>query len=182
MPKKSTIMALPPELLAEVEALWGTGRVTLDQMVARLRELGAEISRSALGRQTKKWDRRLAKIRDARELSRSWKAQMREDPESDVSQILGEHLAMMAFDVTDRLDDASEEGMGAKDLAQLAKMGRDLAQMRKLDADRIERMMKQAAEKARRDAVKAAEGVMKERGLSRETVDAIKARILGVQA
>jgi len=133
MARKSSIQALPEELLAELEALWGSGRYTLDQMVERLRAMGAEVSRSALGRQTQKWDERLARIRTAREMSRAWKAAIAEDPEGDVSRILGEQLNIMAFDLTERLDN---DELGLKDMAALAKMARDLAQMGKHQVDR----------------------------------------------
>ena len=53
MPPKSTIIRLPPEIRAEVDRLIREGAATTDEIVAALRELGAETSRSAVGRYAK---------------------------------------------------------------------------------------------------------------------------------
>lgn len=137
MPKRSSVQALPPELLEEVETLWGSGRYTLDQMVERLREMGAEVSRSALGRQTQKWDQRLQRFRASREMVRAWKAAIKDDPDGDVGQILGEQLGIMAYELTDKLDELEgDQRVGVGDMVKLARMARDLASTGKLRVER----------------------------------------------
>lgn len=136
MGPRSSVETLPPEILSELESLWGSGRWTLDQMVARLREVGADVSRSALHRATQKWDKRLERLKAAREIARTFKNAMKDDPDGDLGQIISEQLQMMAFEMTQRLDDDEDIVLDPATMVKLAKMSRDLAAGDKLRIDR----------------------------------------------
>jgi len=69
MARMSTVDRLPPEVRELIERLRGNGR-TIDEILAKLRDLDAEVSRSALGRHIKLLDaRKPGDLSLAREIS-----------------------------------------------------------------------------------------------------------------
>lgn len=68
MPPVSTIKRLPPELRAAIEEQLAQGR-TLDEVTAAVRHMGAEVSRSAMGRYKQRLDTLLERSRTTREIA-----------------------------------------------------------------------------------------------------------------
>ena len=176
MGRKSSLRRLPPEILQEVNRLLSEGRFTLAEILEHLRGMGVEtVSRSALGRQKQKIDRIAAKLRQSREMTETL---VKEIGPSVVEGQQGRLLVQTLRDlVFDHLAARVEEGdLGdPKSLMALARTLKDMAQANRLDQD----FETKVRERIQKETVKAVEDVTREAGLSAETVEAIKSRILG---
>lgn len=68
MPPVSTIKRLPPDLRAAIEEQLSQGR-TLTEVTAAVRSMGAEVSRSAIGRHKQQLDKILERSRRTRDIA-----------------------------------------------------------------------------------------------------------------
>lgn len=178
MGRKSSLRRLPPEILQEVNRLLSEGRFTLAEILEHLRGMGIEtVSRSALGRQKQKIDKIAAKLRQSREMT---EALVKEIGPSVVEGQQGRLLVQTLRDlVFDHLAARVEEGDvdDPKALMALARTLKDMAQANRLDQD----FEAKVRERVQKETVRAVEDATREAGLSAETVEAIKSRILGVK-
>ena len=178
MGRKSSLRRLPPEILQEVNRLLSEGRFTLAEILEHLRGMGVEtVSRSALGRQKQKIDRIAAKLRQSREMTETL---VKEIGPSVVEGQQGRLLVQTLRDlVFDHLAARVEEGDvdDPKALMALARTLKDMAQANRLDRD----FETKVRERVQKETVKAVEDSAREAGLSAETVEAIKGRILGIK-
>jgi hypothetical protein len=137
MPRRSSIVRLDPRVREAVDRLVREDRATIDQIVAAIEDLGADVSRSSVGRYVKGAREQLEKYRRAQEVAKVWIARMGEEPDGDVGRLLAEMLRTVAFQTISSLDDASEEGAPSPgDIFFLAKSIRELAAADKTTADR----------------------------------------------
>lgn len=182
MARMSSIAKLPPEIREEIGRLRLAGQ-TIDDILDHLRSMPAavDVSRSALGRHVQNLDKYEEMIRQSRGLSEALVEKMGDAPESRVARFNIEmmHAVMMRMMLT-------EEGKPAQfspeEMMFLGRMLKDLASAKKTDVEALQKIEERAAARARTEAATAAESVAKERGLSAETVQAIRAQILGVKA
>lgn len=182
----STIDRLPQEVRAEIGRLREAGH-TIDAVLEHLRSLrGVDVSRSALGRYTKKQSRVRAAITRSQILAESIGRNFADGKTSQVAQANVDllHSMLMKFMVIVEGDDSDDEKnqLDAKDLMMLATAVDKLAKASKTD---FEQRLKEAIEQARREEKVAAADVAvaaaKKQGLSKETVEFIKAEILGIE-
>lgn len=82
----SSIDRLPPEVKELIGRLRADGR-TLDEILAKLHELDAEISRSALGRHVKKLADVAAQLRQSREIATSLATQFGDEPDNRLARL-----------------------------------------------------------------------------------------------
>lgn len=187
MARPSSIDQLEPEIREEIGRLRGHGH-TLDEILAALRELGAEeISRSALGRHVKNMEQIGAKLRHSRNIAEALVRQLGDAPASRSAQLNIELLHSVILD----LNLASEEKADADGLAALrgnpegimllAKAIDHLTKSSKADIDNQKAIEERVEKRINAKNAVAIKDVAKEKGLSQETVDAIRARILGVK-
>ena len=188
MARPSSVDQLPAEIREEIGRL-RDGGATLDQIIAHLRGLSAVISRSALHRHVKGMEAVGEKLRRSRSVAEVLVRQFGEAPPGRTMQLNLELMHTAILDLFMRAQDA-EEGVDEGGLAalagnpeglmMLAKALDHIGRASKSDADYSERIIKLATERANKAAAAAVESVAKERGLSGETADMIKARIFGV--
>ena len=180
MPPKSKIKALPPQIRKELDRLLAGGAHTLDQVVAHLRQLGAPVSRSAVGRYSQEFEEVAAHIRESREIAGAFARELGEVPEGDMGRVLIEIVHRLVFKASvAKLRDG--DAIDAVDAARLAKAIKDLAAGSKIGLDTEIKIREQVAAETARQAAGEAEAVGREKGLSAETVEAIKSRILGIK-
>lgn len=179
MPRKSTVKQLPREVLDAVHQLLEGGR-TLDEILERLKGLGAEVSRSALGRYSQEYQNVAAKLRQAREISSSFAAQLSDMP-NDMGRVVTELLQSLVFKLLLNEAEGEKPDLKAGELMFLAKAIKDMASANKLSAEMEMKIRDRVREETLRDAAKAVDSTAKEKGLSADTVQAIKAKILGVK-
>lgn len=179
--RPSTIRRLPSEVRDLINALREQGR-TLDEILTKLRELqvpGAEtISRSALGRYTKEIDAAASEIRRSRAIAEALVKQYGEAPEGRTARL---NIELMHGLVLRQLlggEDGEPVALDAREAMFLGSALQKLAAAAKTDLEAAMRIRREMAAKA----AEAVEQEAKARGLSRETVEAIKARVMGVQS
>lgn len=171
MPRKSSIKQLDPRIKSAVDSAIREDRATIDDIVAIIRELGGDASRSAVGRYKAKAEAQMARYREAQEVAKVWIGKLQTDPEGDVGRLLAEMLRTTAFQTMGDIDEATPQ-----DIMFLGKALKDLASADKLTADRIMVVRREAAKEAAAVAVKEAKGA----GLSDEAADVIRKKILGL--
>lgn len=178
MGRKSSLRRLPPEILQEVNRLLSEGRFTLDELLEHLRGMGVEtVSRSALGRQKQRIDKVAAKLRQSREITASLVQELGvNSTEGEQGRLLVETLRGMIYDHLEARIVEGELG-DPKSFMALARTLKDMAQANRLDQD----FEAKVRERVQKETVKAVEDSAREAGLSAETVEAIKSRILGIK-
>lgn len=144
MPPKSSIRQLPDPLRAEVDRLLADGRFSLDQVIQHLKTLGAEVSRSALGRYSQDFERVAQDIRMTREMARAVGRELSDLTDGDATTMLVESLHALLL--KSRMQLADGEDISPKAVADQARAAKDLATALRIRAD----MEIQIEERARR--------------------------------
>lgn len=171
MGRKSSITRMDPRIREAVDAAIREGRATIADIVALIREMGGQASMSGVGRYKQQAEAQMARYREAQEVAKTWIGKLQADPEGDVGRLLAEMLRTTAFVTLGDLDAGSPQ-----DVMFLAKALKDLASADKLTADRILLVRREAA----KEAAEKVSSVGKAKGLSAETVEALRKEILGV--
>lgn len=182
MGRKGTIAKLPPEIKAECDRLIREGRATIDEIVAHLRTLGAEVPRSTLGDYKKRMEERLRRYREAQEVAGVWVAQLGEQPDSQTGQLLAELLKTIAFRTLADMQD-QEAGAEPEDLMLLAKALKDMAGAQKTDLEfrtKLRSAFMAEMEAKAREAEEEVAKVAKSAGLTEEAEARIREIVLGV--
>ena len=138
MPRKSTVKALAPEIRKELDRILGDGRHTLDEVVAHLRQLGAAVSRSAVGRYSQEFEQMLSDIRLTREMAAAVGRELSDLADGDATEMLVESLQALLLKVRKQLVDG--EQIRPKDVADLARAVKDLAGALRIKADLISKL------------------------------------------
>lgn len=182
MPQKSSVKRLEPAIRAEVDRLLAGGRHTLDDVVAHLQKLGAPVSRSALGRYSQQFEEVAARMRESREVATAFAKELGDIPNNDMGRTLVELLHGLVFRVLmQRAKEDEDQPLKPMDLMLLAKAIKESVGSTKLSAELEMKVRDRVAAETAKAAAGEAEVVGRERGLSAETVEAIKARILGIR-
>ncbi len=172
--RPSSITALDPRVREAVDAAVREGRMTIDQIVQLIAAQGEEASRSAVGRYVKNARARLEDFHQAQEIAKVWVDKLGKEPDGDIGRMLLEMLRVLAFKSLGDLEAASPE-----DLMFLGKALKDIAGADKLVVDREINLRKLLAAEAAKVASEVVKTV-KKAGLSDETVEAIRSKILGI--
>lgn len=96
MASVNRVRRLPREVLEAVNGLLEAGR-TIDEVTAWLQEMGAEVSRSSVGRYRKQWAEAVQDLADVREFSRTVVSELRKQPESRMGRLNTELLEAALF-------------------------------------------------------------------------------------
>lgn len=182
MGRRSTVAKLDKQLVEACNTLIRDG-YTIDQILAQLKSLGADVSRSAVGRYVKSARESMEKYRQAQEVAKVWVDKLEAEPSGDVGRLLPEMLRVLAFQTLTQMGE-SEQAAGPMDVMLLAKALKDMAGTTKQNIDTELQLRKLRVEmQAKADAAaNAVAGEMRQAGLSDETIAAIRQRILGVAA
>jgi hypothetical protein len=181
---------MPEEIRSEIGRLRMQG-CTIDAIVAHLQTLyGKAPSRSALGRHIQGLDKLGEKMRRSRQVAEALVAELGDAPESTAARINIELMHNVILDLfMHSADGIDVDGGGAAALAgnpegamMLAKALDHLTRASKTNVDFIAAAEKRATERAKKAAAVAVETVGRERGISADTLEAIKAGIFGVAA
>jgi hypothetical protein len=189
MPRASSVRRLPPELREQIGALLDQGR-TLDEITTHLNQLGAEVSRSALGRYKQHLDKVGEKLRRSREVAEALIAKLGNAPESKALRLNVELMHGVLMDLAIAASEEGETGEGAEGKpVSLEPMGAmllskaldHLARASKADAELVAKIKEQAEASARKAAAETAVTAARKGGLSAESADAIRREILGIK-
>lgn len=172
--RPSNITKLDPAIKQAVDTAVREGRATIDEIVLLVEGLGGEASRSSVGRYVKNARERMEDYRQATQVAAVWVDKLGKEPEGDVGRMLLEMLRVVAFKTIGELDQASPE-----DLMFLGKALKDFAGADKLAVDKAINLRKLIAVEAAKVATDVAK-TAKKAGLSDETVEMIRSKILGI--
>lgn len=182
MARKSTVAVLPEEVVAEVNRLIRDG-CTIDEILRALAPLGAEVSRSAMGRYVKSARESMEKYRQAQEVAKVWIDRLETEPNGDVARLMPEMLRALAFQTMSSMGE-SEDATTAQELMFLAKALKDLSGASKLNVD-IELKMRQVRAEARKAAIDEAAAVVGEtaraQGMDEAQAEFWMKKVLGVR-
>ncbi|WP_233139446.1 DUF3486 family protein [Aggregatibacter actinomycetemcomitans] len=136
----------------------------------------ALLSKTGLNRYASKMEKIGAKIRESREVAEVWTKQFGESKksESDLGKLLMETVKIIAFHKAMNLGEMDD--VDPKVINQLALVANRIEQAQSINEERERKIRKEMAQLA----AETAEKVISQAGLSRETVDHLKAKILGI--
>jgi hypothetical protein len=174
MASKSSVRKLPDELRVEIDRLLRDGKFTLVQITEHMRALGADISKSAVHRYSQDFERMTEDIRLTREMARAVGRELKDDVEGNATQMLVESMHALLLKARMQVSDSGDIDAGA--VSDLCKAVKDLQVASKSS---VEMRLKMRAEAAR-EAAAVVDDVVTKQGLSADTVQAIKERILGI--
>jgi hypothetical protein len=182
----SSIDKLPPELRELIGKL-RRNNVTIDEILGKLREIdpGIDVSRSALGRHVRKIAEIGERMRQSRMIAEQLTTRFGDQPDNRLARLNLElmHDVVMrtitAASIDEATGEASEMVFSAEDTMFLSRSLQSLATAQKTDVDRMDKEKKLAAEKATKEAAEKAVTAARSKGLSSETVDAIRFAVLG---
>ncbi|MCE2594418.1 DUF3486 family protein [Motilimonas cestriensis] len=182
--KRSKIDLLPEAIRKKLDMGLRDGSITQKELLEEINDLirvaglpeEAELSKSGLNRYASKMEAVGKDLREMREVSEVWVAQLGEKPTGDVTKLILEigrtQLFKAMMNQADSADEAVDIGM-IKD-AMLA--AQRLEQTATLSHKREKEIRKAFAE----EAANAAEVVGKSQGLTKEAVQLLKNEILGI--
>ncbi len=190
MARPSSIDKLPAEIRVEIGRLRGEGH-TIDGILAHLADMRSQVavSRSALGRHIKGFDKIAEKMRNSRVVAEALVRELGDAPESKTARLNIELLHGTINDLFmhtlegDFVDGDGKAAMSGnpEGVMMLAKALDHLGKASKSNVEFLALAEKRAADKARAESARAVEDVAKDAGLSKDTVETIKAKIFGVK-
>ncbi len=183
MARPSSIDKLPPEIQEEIGRLRGNGR-TIDEILAKLRELDVDVSRSALGRHVQNLDQVAERLRRTRSISEGLVGKLGEQGGSKLAQLNIELMQNAVFELTIDPETGDTVQMGAKEANFLAGALHKLSAAAKTDMDlrvAIRKEVEADMERAKRAQAEAAAEAAAQRGMTDDDVAFLRAQILGVK-
>ena len=170
MGRTSTIAA-NPAIRAAVDAAIARG-CTIDAIKEMLDAMGAEISRSAVGRHAAKYNDIAERQRDIRAAADAFASEFG-NAEDNQSRLM---LQLVTTLITQNVMDIGGGELSAMDLNFLANAAKNAIGAAKIDDDRRLKLRKEAMAEAATAATSAA----KRAGASAETINLIRAEIMGI--
>ncbi|MEL6694501.1 MAG: phage protein Gp27 family protein [Pseudomonadota bacterium] len=177
MPRRSTIdLFVSEQHRSELEQLMLSGKFTIDELHEWLLERDYEISRSAVGRHSKKVEEIGVHMREAQQMAEALAAEV--GPafrDGETNRMLTQILSSLAFrSMTSAMKDG--EDPDARDLSHLAKALKDIAGASKITDERERAIIAAEREKMAGRVGETA----KAEGWSKATIRAIEEKVLGV--
>ncbi|WP_066667367.1 MULTISPECIES: phage protein Gp27 family protein [unclassified Sphingomonas] len=176
----SSIDRLPRELRELIGELRRDGR-TIDEILEKLRELDANVSRSALGRHVKSLGEIAERMQRSRQMAEALVNKFGDQPDNKLARINLElmHTVVMetitAAEVDPETGEARSITFSPEQAMFLARAMQSLASAEKANDDRITK----ARDRERKEAAEKAGAAAKSKGLSADTVDFIRQAVLG---
>lgn len=180
MAGRSTVTA-DPAIQAAVDAALASGS-TIDEIVAHLRGLGADISRSAVGRYTKQYAALAKEQRDMRTVATAFAKDF-----GDADDRQGRMMIQLATTLITRTlmpvaTGEDPEEVSTKMLADIGRAVKDITSASKIDIEREAKIRDEAVRRAKLEAASAAETELKSAGASEDTMRRVRMGILGMKS
>ncbi len=185
--RKSKVNLLPEEIRQTLNAFIRSGEMTQKDIRAEVNKLieeaglpeDAKLSRTGFNRYAKRMEEMGQRLRQSREVAEVWTSKLGDKPTTDISKLLQEFVRTMAFETSmQMMEDAEEkqEIIAPKALNQLALVVQRIEQAAMTSMKREKEIRTQFAA----EAADKAEAVAKKAGLTAETVEMLKAELLGI--
>src|SRR5437868_3267674 len=86
--RPSSITQLDPSIKEAVDTAIREGRLTIEQIVALIKDKGGDVSRSAAGRYVKNAKERMEDYRQAQQVAAVWVDKLGKEPEGDIGRMV----------------------------------------------------------------------------------------------
>lgn len=187
MPQPSRVALLSPELRQRLHALLQDPAITLTQVAELINEQAgkAVVSKSGVGRYHQRMRRWAEQNRQARLVVEELSQQLGAEGAQRFSEAMLLQVRSMVFDLAGavrRLQDDADEDAEPATVAEIAALlGQVTLALQRIESaeSRSARRRRDLREEMARDAAEAAAAEGRREGLSAETVQAIRTRILG---
>lgn len=188
--RPSTIDRLPDDVREKLHELLRDPRVTQLEATRQINEIlereGHEerLSKSSLNRYAVRMEAVGQKMREAREVADMWIGKLGARPEGEMGNLINQLVRSLTFDVSLKLQEGE---LTADELPGTIDMLKDLAltaaRLEKASSENVKReaeIRRQEREKAAEAAARVVEESAGSAGISEDTVQAIRERILGM--
>lgn len=187
----STVKKLPPDVVAEIDKLRIQHGWEIDELVEFVRSKGGNVSRSAMHRYTKNLHQTVEaaaeKMNRAQSISTALVERFGDKPDNELARLNIQMLHGQVFDMILSEDEqVDEEGNplpgDSLKLVRLTKAVQQLLSAEKMNAERVAQIKREARAEATKEAAENATKEARAKGLSKETVEAIRMAVLGSDA
>ncbi len=184
MGRRSSIERLPKELREKLLALLNDPNITQEEVAALVNDEAGKnvVSKSAVNRYSMKMKEFSDKNRQAREVAEIYITQTNGGTENKLGKLVNEQVRMLAFELliaTNTLKEGTDDPNTIAKLADIVyKISRAIKDLESAATVNMEREEKMRA--ATKKAAEEVESTVRKAGLTDETVEQIKARILGI--
>lgn len=186
MPRPSSIEQLPPDILEQLQALLRDPRVSQLETTARINAILEEhghserVSKSSVNRYAQRMAEVGERLRQSRQVAEMWIAKLGAQPQGQVGHLVNEILRTLAFDLSMTMQQGEIDPDSAPEVAKMLKnMAIAMERLERAASENVKREQ-EIREQERQDAAEKAAKIATRGGMSRDTVEAIKASILGV--
>lgn len=180
MGRRSNVSKLPEAIREVAERLLREGR-TVDEITDALTAMGAEVSRSGVGRWKLGAEKALKRFRDVQALGATWAKSLKDDPEGKVGRLLIEiGKANVLDNMLHQADGEDGQPMETKDLFFLSMAAKNFESAGKINADREFKIRAEVAREIKEKASTAVEQLGRSQGLSKDVVAQLRAAVIGV--
>lgn len=164
MGRTGKIRRLPPELREQLHAMLDAGH-TLDEITAHLKSLGADVSRSGLGRYRQQVDKVAQRLRESRNMADAIMDRMGADAATGKGgAALIQMLTTLTTDYMVRRLDEPDAEMEVKELRALSRAIKERAQAARATQDYDVKLREAARREAEEDLKKAVDAAAREGG------------------
>lgn len=182
MARRSSIDDLPKETQNRLAELIRDGW-TIDEITTVLKEMGATVSRSSIGRYVQKQSMAMLRYQEAQAVAKVWVDRIEAEPDGDVARLLPQMLGAVAFQTVESMS-TSDDGAAPMDVRMMAAAIKDLSSA-KMSQAQLELKMREVREQARikalEDAAKVVGEAARAQGMDETQVDFWRRKVLGVK-
>lgn len=183
MGRKSSIDCLPKELRQKLLSLLKNPAVTQIEITELInREAGESVvSKSSVNRYAIRMQKQIEKTKQAREVAETYINELGGETQNKMGKVLNEQIRLIAYDLISDIEEMKQSGKVAPSLIvdlvfKVSRGLKNLEEAEKLNADRADKIRKEALDKA----ADKTEKTLKKEGLSKEAILQIKKDILGL--
>ncbi len=184
MARQSTIAKLAPDVLAKLQALLRDPRISQLEVTAQVNDLllslgERPISKSAVNRYSIKMEKVGEKLRQSREISQMWIGKLGAAPQGNVGNLVNEILRTVAFDLSIKLQEIDDPDAMPGVIKMLKELSLSVMRLEVASSENVKRE-KEIRNQERESAAETAASIARKGGATKETIENIKAGILGV--
>ncbi|WP_336175015.1 phage protein Gp27 family protein [Alloalcanivorax xenomutans] len=180
MGRKSSIEQMPAEVRSHIEKRLREGRMTLDELIADLKERFPSVdhpSRSSVGRYSKQFDELTRRAKEQQDLAAMLVSELGENPDERAGALMVQSITTLTTHAA--LSAQSEEEVDIDAVRKLARAAKDVLHARKASMEERRQIAKEARDKLLQEQQERLEEMRGSDGMSEQLESRIKGILLG---